>query len=133
MNIPILIAGILSLIAFLAHAFTGDKEYRQLKPSQDSQEKLKETWIQARSGWHWVSVDLLLTGILLIILSISNYIQAKQEVLMLLSIYFLATGIAWLGSVIISRDNDRQLFVLGQWLFCFTLSALIYYGSTINA
>lgn len=44
MNIPILIAGILCLLAFFAHAFAGDKEHRQLKPASDSEEKIRETW-----------------------------------------------------------------------------------------
>ena len=132
MNILILIAGILSLIAFFAHAFVGDKEYRLLKPEPDVDEKIKETWVQVRSGWHWVSVDLFLSGILLIILAISDIIQEKQVVLLLLSIYFFVTGLVWLGTVFLSKNNNRQLLVLGQWIFCFILSTLIYYGNLAN-
>ncbi len=128
MNIPLLIAGILSLVAFLAHAFVGDQEYRQLKPATGSPAKLKETWVQVRSGWHWVSVDLLLSAILLLLISLTDYIQAKSEVLFLLSLYFLVTGIVWLITVFVSRNNTKQIFVLGQWIFCFVVSALVYYG-----
>ncbi len=133
MNIPILIAGILSLIAFFAHAFIGDTEYKQLKPASDSKEKIKETWVQVRSGWHWVSVDLLLTSVLFMVLAISDFIQAKYEVLLLLSIYYFVTGVVWLCTVFVSKNNSKQLFVLGQWIFCFIISALVYYGNLVNA
>jgi len=133
MNIPIFIAGILCLVAFFAHAFVGDKEYRQLKPAPDSEDKIRETWIQVRSGWHWVSVDLLLSGVLLIILALTNIIQAKQEVCLLLSIYYFITGLVWLSTVALSKNSSKQLFVLGQWIFCFIVSALVYYGGLANA
>lgn len=129
MNIPILIAGVLCLIAFFAHAFVGDKEYRQLKPRSDADEKMQETWVQVRSGWHWVSVDLFLSGILLIVLAVSDLVQQKQMILLLLSIYFFMTGLVWLGTVLLSKNNNKQLLVLGQWIFCFIVSALIYYGN----
>jgi len=128
MNIFVFIAGILSLVAFLAHAIIGDKEYRQLRPAGDSDEKKQETWIQARAGWHWVSVDLLLSGILCIAIATSNLVKAKSEVLLLLSIYFLITGIVWLCTVIISKNTTKQIVVLGQWIFCFIVAALLYYG-----
>ena len=133
MNIPIFIAGILCLLAFFAHAFVGDNEYRQLKPSSDSEDKIRETWVQVRSGWHWVSVDLLLSGTLLLVLAVSNIIQAKQEVFLLLGIYYFITGVVWLSTVFLSRNNNKQLLVLGQWIFCFIVSALIYYGGLANA
>ncbi len=133
MNIPILIAGILSLIAFFAHAFVGDKEYMQLKPTPDVDGKLRETWVQVRSGWHWVSVDLFLSGILLVTLATSNFIQEKRVVLLLLCIYYFVTGLVWLATVFLSKNNNKQLLVLGQWIFCFIVSALIYYGNLSNA
>lgn len=132
MNNLILIAGILSLIAFFVHAFVGDKEYKQLKPASDCEGKVRDTWVQVRSGWHWVSADLFLSGVLLIILAVSSCIQAKQEVLLLLCIYYFVTGVVWLSTVFLSRNNSKQLFVLGQWIFCFMMSALIYCGSSVN-
>jgi len=50
MNIPILIAGILLLVAFFIHALVGDKEYQRLKPSSDVPERNHEVWVQVRSG-----------------------------------------------------------------------------------
>ncbi len=128
MNYPFLIAGALSLLAFFAHAFIGDKEYKALKPQSNTPTKEKETWIQVRSGWHWVSVDLLLSASILFLLATTDIIKAKAEISLLLSIYFLICGAVWLCSVLISKENHKQILVLGQWIFCFIMSALIYTG-----
>lgn len=61
MNIPILAANILTLLAFFIHTFMGDKELKLIKPnfaSDDNYQKI-EKWTMARCGWHWVSFDLL--------------------------------------------------------------------------
>ena len=128
MNTPVLIAGILSLLAFFVHALIGDKELQALKPSPEASNKSKETWVQARSGWHWVSVDLFLSGVVLLILTLSEIIKAKNEILLLLGIYFTACGIAWLFTVFFSKNHNKQIIILGQWIFCFLMSALIFWG-----
>lgn len=133
MNIPVLIAGVLALAAFFAHALVGDKEYQALKPASDSPDKNKETWIQVRSGWHWVSADLFLSGVLLILISVTDFILAKKEFLLALSIYFFICGIVWLGIVLSSRTINKQIMVLGQWIFCFLMSGLLIWGQTHNA
>ena len=79
MNIPIFIAGILSLLAFTIHAFIGDREYKSLKPEKTASPKVKETWVQVRSGWHWVSVDLLLSIILLSLLATTELKKQNQK------------------------------------------------------
>ncbi len=128
MNIPLLIAGTLSLIAFFAHAFVGDKEYKALKPVSNCPDKIKETWVQVRCGWHWVSTDLLLAGILLFLLATTEVIKAKTEISFLLSVYFFLCGLVWLITVVFSRTSNKQIILLGQWIFCFLMSGLIYLG-----
>ncbi len=129
MNIPILIAGALSLLAFLVHAILGDKEYGVLKPIEGAPSKTKETWIQVRSGWHWVSVDLLLSSIILLLIATTEIIKARAEISFLLSIYFFICGLVWLGTVLLSKNNNKQILALGQWIFCFLMSGLIYAGT----
>ncbi len=128
MNIPVLIAGILSLVAFLVHAFMGSKENKILKPDTSVLSKEKETWIQIVSGWNWVGVDLFLSGILFILVACTDIISAKKEILFLLSIYFLLCGIVWLCSVLLSKNSNKQVFVLGQWIFCLIVSGLVFWG-----
>lgn len=133
MNIPVLIAGLLSLGAFFVHAFVGDKEYQALRPPSNGPDKNKETWVQGRSGWHWVSVDLFLTSMLLMLISETDFITAKKEFLIILSIYFFLCAIVWLSIVLSSRNTNRQIVVLGQWIFCLIMSALLVWGQTQSA
>ncbi|TGO03350.1 hypothetical protein PN36_08025 [Candidatus Thiomargarita nelsonii] len=104
------------------------KAYQALKPVEESSDKHKETWVQVRSGWHWVSVDLFLAAVLLIIISTTNIIIAKQELLLLLSIYYFVCGVVWLSTVVVSKNSNKQIMVLGQWIFCFIMSGLIIWG-----
>ena len=128
MNFVILIAGILSLLAFFIHAIAGDQEYRRLKPPP-AQETDYQIWLQGRGGWHWISIDLLACGILLLLISASDIITAKSEILNLLGIYFLLCGLTWLGVVLFSREKNRQIFTLGQWIFCILMAALVFLGN----
>jgi hypothetical protein len=128
MNVPILIAGVLSLVAFIAHAFQGDKEVLMLKPEETDSKIKKQSWVQTRSGWHWVSVDLLFSSILLILISTTEFIENKSSIAQLLSVYFLLTGVVWFITVLFSKNNRKQIFTVGQWIFCFIMSGLIYYG-----
>ena len=129
MNIAILIAGVLSLLAFVVHAFMGDKEHQRLKPDILSNDKIQEIWIQGRAAWHWLSVDLLLSGILLIIISTTELIEAKSEISFLLALYFLICGLVWFGALYFSKQKNQQFLSLGQWIFCFVMSGLIYFGA----
>lgn len=129
MNTLLLVAGVLLLLAFIAHAFIGDREYKALKPKIDAPSKTKETWVQVRSGWHWVSVDLLFSAGILLLMATTEFIKAKSEISLLLSIYFLICGVVWLCTVLFSKTENKQILVLGQWVFCFLISGIIYAGS----
>ncbi|MEN8215551.1 MAG: hypothetical protein ABFS56_04095 [Pseudomonadota bacterium] len=129
MNWYIFSAGIISIIAFLIHAFVGDKEYKLILPNnEDESNKKILSWIQGRSGWHWVSVDLLLSGIVLLLISATNYLEAEKTLALLLGIYFLVVGVTWFGTVLFSKTKNNQIIVLGQWILCFLLSGLIFLG-----
>lgn len=124
-----LIAGGLAIFAFMAHAFIGDKEFLSLRPEDSSEEKLKDTWVQTRAGWHWVSVDLLFSGLLLMVIGLSDFISAEKTILAILAIYYFCCGFIWLVTVAFSKTSPRQMLVLGQWMFCFLMAGLIYLAS----
>lgn len=128
MNTLWVAAGVLSLVAFFAHAFVGGKELTVLKPAEGQGAEAGQTYIQTRCGWQWVSVDLLFFSILLFIIGVSDYISARQEVSLLICLYFLLCGVVWLTTVVINKTNNKHPLVLGQWIFCFVMSALVYFG-----
>ena len=119
----------MSFLAFLAHVFVGDKEIRYLKPGEEEPVHATTFWIQARGGWHWVSVDLLLASLFLLSVAITAASNEWSKFLHLLSVYFFVCGASWLTTVLFSRNNNKQLLTVGQWIFCFIMSGLIYAGS----
>jgi len=52
MNIPILIANILTFLAFFIHMLMGDKELRTIQPEKSSDDWInkQEKWTMARCG-----------------------------------------------------------------------------------
>ena len=130
MNIPILIASILTLTAFVVHTFIGDRELGVLEPTtneKDNYEK-QEKWTMARCGWHWISVDLLFATIGLGLVNFTAYFDNEKVVLQLLACYFLAYSIVWGVIIFISKKFPKNYLKLGQWGLLLVISVLIYSG-----
>ena len=130
MNIYILIANILTLLAFFVHTFMGDLELRVIEPKSSDKKYLSKQakWTMARCGWHWISVDLLLASIGLGLINFTNQFQQEQLLLQILAFYFLAYGMIWLIGIAISKPFPKNYFKLGQWLLLWLISGLIYIG-----
>ena len=94
MNVLALVCGGLTLAAFGAHAVVGAREFRLFKPPMSG--KPRTAWVQALAGWHWVSVSLLASGVLLVLAGATDVLGADEPL------------------------------VLGQWLFCFAVAALAF-------
>lgn len=130
MNIPILIANILTLLAFLVHTFVGDRELKLIEPRDQPDRKFqkREKWTMARSGWHWISLDLLFATIGLCIINFTDYLGSENLLLSILALYFLGYGFAWLTGIIISKSFPGNFIKLGQWILLWLISGLIYWG-----
>ena len=131
MNIPILIANMLTFLAFVIHTFVGDKELKVNEPIEETGEKLqkREKWTMARCGWHWVSVDLLLATIGLGLINFTNYFDNEKTLLQILTIYFLGYAIAWAFTIVISKQFPKNYLKLGQWILLLMISGLMYCGT----
>ncbi|MDQ3047265.1 MAG: hypothetical protein M3R27_06930 [Bacteroidota bacterium] len=131
MNIAILIANILTLLAFLLHTFVGDKELKVNEPAEenDGTFRKREKWTMARCGWHWVSFDLLFATIGLALINFSNYFENEKTLLQILWIYFLGYAIVWALTVTISKQFPKNFLKLGQWILLLVISGLIYLGT----
>ena len=129
MNITILIANILTFLAFVIHTFVGDKELKIIEPTQGSDEDFKrEKWTMARCGWHWISFDLLLTTIGLGLINFTNYYENEKTLLQILTIYFLGYAVVWALTIAISKQFSKNYLKLGQWMLLLLISGLIYSG-----
>lgn len=129
-NIPILIANVLTGLAFIAHTFVGDMEISSIQPviTITNWNEKQEVWTMARCGWHWISFDLLCATVALALVNFTNFFENKKTILQLLSFYFLGYAIVWLFVIIISNYFPNNFLKLGQWMLLSVISGLIYYG-----
>ena len=130
MNILILIANILTLLAFSLHTFMGDRDLKIIQPATDlsiGTEK-QEKWTMARCGWHWISFDLLFATIGLALINFTDYFYNEKTLLQILTIYFLGYAIIWALTIAISKQFLNNYLKLGQWILLLLISGLIYLG-----
>jgi hypothetical protein len=127
---PILLANILTALAFLAHTFGGDMEITSIQPAItiNNWAEKQQIWTMARCGWHWISFDLLFASIALALINFTNYFGNKKTILQLLSFYFFGYAIVWLVVLLISNSFPSNFLKLGQWMLLLTISGLIYCG-----
>ncbi|MCK4890254.1 MAG: hypothetical protein KAS97_10010 [Candidatus Aminicenantes bacterium] len=130
MNIPILAANILTLLAFFIHTFMGDKELKIIQPNTDAENwsNKQEKWTMARCGWHWISFDLLFASIGLGLINFTDFFENENTLLQILSIYFLGYAIVWAFTIVISKQFPKNYLKLGQWILLLIISGLIFYG-----
>lgn len=130
-NIPILLANILTGLAFLAHTIGGDIEINSIQPALNINNWVvkQQIWTMARCGWHWISFDLLFASIALTLINFTNYFEHKKTILQLLSLYFFGYAIVWLLIILISPSFPNNFINLGQWLLLLTIGVLIKYGT----
>jgi hypothetical protein len=131
MNTLLLIANILTFLAFLLHTFIGDKELKVIFPIKSSEDypNQQEKWTMARCGWHWVSFDLLLASVGLGLINFTDYFDHEKTLLQILAFYFLGYAIFWFFTIVISKPFPQNYLKLGQWMLLLLLSGLVYGGS----
>lgn len=131
MNTAILIANILTLLAFVIHTFVGDKELKVNEPTDETNENFKkrEKWTMARCGWHWISFDLLFATIGLGLINFTDYFDNERTLLQILTIYFLGYAIVWVLVISMSKKFPQNYLKLGQWILLLLISGLIYFAT----
>ena len=134
MNIPILVANILTLLAFFIHTFMGDKELKIIQSAEysDNWSNKQEKWTMARCGWHWVSFDLLFASIGLALINFTDFFDNEKTLLQIIAVYFFGYAIVWAITIYISKPFEKNFLKLGQWILLLIISGLIYYGQNID-
>ena len=139
MNIPVFIASIITLLAFIAHSFFGVKESLSLSPEAVADKQstyglndfstLKRHWIQSMCAFQMITVDLLILTIVLFLISLTQIISFEKHLTLALSGLFFLWGVAWLIQLAILTKEKRNLMYLSQWAFWLICSALLYVGA----
>lgn len=133
MNAPLIIANVLTLLAFFVHAIQGDKELHSLQPTDPGNTgRLQERWTMARAGWHFVSFDLFWVTLGLTLINFTDLLPAKTTLLYVLAVYAAGTGIAWLLAVLISPRFPQNLLRLGQWMLLIGIGGLVLWGAYLG-
>jgi hypothetical protein len=135
MNYPILIAGAIVLLAFLAHTFIGSREALSIRPrpapGEPSQEAttIERNWVQSLCAFQLVTVDLFVLAALLLVLGATELLPARREVALLAAAFFTLWGGAWLLQLLLLRRGFRDYLMLGQWAFWFVCAGLLWWGA----
>lgn len=132
MNIFLVLAMFLTVIAFFLHTFIGDKELRMLEPKDHERDEnflRREKWTMSRCGWHLVSYDLFFAAVGLVLITFTHWLNHETFLLKILSVYFLGYGFAWLIGIILSKKFPYNYLKLGQWLLLWVIGVLTYCGS----
>jgi len=132
MQITLLIANVLTVLAFVAHTFVGDKELKLIEPleQEDSDFNKQEKWTMARCGWHWISFDLLFASIGLALINFTDHLNCERQFLQIIACYFFGYGIVWIIGIAISKSFPKNYFKLGQWILLWCISGLIFCSTT---
>lgn len=131
LNVLLLLAMLLTVLAFFAHTFGGDMELHLIKPTleTDQNNEKQQIWTMVRCGWHWISFDLLFASVALALVNFTKFFQHPKSVLQLLAFYFFGYAIVWTVILLISESFPDNFLKLGQWMLLLTISALIHFGS----
>ena len=137
MNYPIAVVGVLTLLAFVAHVTGGIRQSLSIEPSKvaDRQkdhaglEVLERNWVQSMCAFQLVTVDLLALSGVLFLLAFTDVLAQKQFIGFALAGFYFLWGCSWLAQLVVLKRKPKDYLLLGQWVFWFVCSGLIYWGS----
>jgi hypothetical protein len=131
MNAALLIANLLTALAFVVHTFVGDKELKVIEPSDDSDEnsQKREKWTMARCGWHWISFDLLFASMGLGLVNFTSFFEHEKTILQVLALYFFGYALVWFLTIALSKPFKNHYLKLGQWLLLLIIGGLVWTGA----
>jgi hypothetical protein len=129
MNTILIVANVLVFFTFLIHTFGGDREYQKIEPKLDSPTRFRVFWTMGRGAFHIVSIDFLFATIGLALINFTDYFEETELLLNLLALYFLGYGIAFLITLIISKNFSNIYIKMWQWLLMLAIAGLIYWGN----
>lgn len=128
MNGYFLIAGVLALLALPAHAWGGESTLKQTSaeafpPIANGDGHIAKQEI--RFGWHMVTVDLLVSGLVLIALAVEPIALIGR----LLAVYFVGYTLVIALLPLLALRHPATLLRLPQWILTLTIAGLAAAGS----
>ncbi len=130
MNVAWLLAGVMCCVMGIVHMMGGEYTLKHIKtdafpniPNGDSSIAKEEI----RFGWHMVTVNLVFSGVVLLLLALTNTTEAS------LLVRFIAAGYGIYAILIFSLPlfalkQVHTLYRLPQWLLCVIVAGLLVIG-----
>ena len=136
MNIPMLIAGILTSVALLAHILVGSKESLRVDPRRfakgqemsDSDTAVRN-WAQTMCAFQMVTIDLFVLSGVLFALSTTDVVPSRRTIATGIAVLFALWGVIWLLQLLLLRRNAMDYVKLGQWMLWLVNAGLVYWGA----
>ena len=134
MNWVLLTAGILVLIAALVHIYGGEFTLQRTPttafpniPNGDSSIAKQEI----RFGWHMGSVDMLVSGSVLVLLATTSWIEPVTVVARLIAVYYVGYSVVIATLPVLALRRWEPLMHSPQWVFTFVVAILAWWGSGV--
>lgn len=136
MNYQLAAVATITAAAFLAHVFGGIPQSLTCQPAkladQDnshSTDAPQRNWVQLMCAFQLVTVDLLAVSVLLFLVALTDVFVQKQLIGFSLSALYFLWGCSWVVQLLALKRPLKDYLLLGQWVFWFGCSAVIYWGS----
>jgi hypothetical protein len=129
-NYPTLVAAAIVFLAFLAHTVIGNREALSTRPARSANDRTVErNWVQSMCAFQMISVDLLLTSLLLFVLGGTDWIPGERQLTLGASWLFALWAAVWLLQLALLRRGREDYLLLGQWVAWCLCSGLLYWAA----
>ena len=136
MNYQLAAVAAITAAAFFAHVFGGIPQSMKAEPAKlgvedkaGNLETPQRHWVQLMCAFQLVTVDLLAVSALLFLVALTDVFVQKQLIGFSLSALYFLRGCSWVVQLFALKRPAKDYLLLGQWIFWFGCSAVIYRGS----
>lgn len=136
MNYQLATVAAITAAAFFAHVLGGIPQSLTAEPAKladkdkaSGLELRQRHWVQLMCAFQLVTVDLLAVSVLLFLVALTDVFVQKQLIGFSLSALYFLWGCSWLVQLFALKRPTKDYLLLGQWVFWFGCSALVYWGS----
>ena len=136
MNYQLATVAAITAAAFFAHVLGGITQSLTAEPAKladkdkaASLELPQRHWVQLMCAFQLVTVDLLAASTLLFLVALTDVFAQKQLIGFSLSALYFLWGCSWVVQLFALKRPVKDYLLLGQWIFWFSCSAVIFWGS----
>jgi len=124
MNVQLLVGGIILLAVMVMHFTVSEKGGVSLMLQSSLPKQVK---IELRGAWHIIAVDMLVSGVFLVILAFNSAIVGMNLLANFTALRIALYGV--LALVLILRMGREYLLKIPQWIVFPAIGGVIWWGT----